>query len=165
MSKQEVTITILIEDGKEVLVTVKKDGKIISSDQVVNSISISNGKDSASLMHSDNKYYLIVNSLGISTGIVGYDYITYALQLIESRGYVGSISNELYPQIAEKFGKNTTKVERGIRHAIESTLLKSKTNAVLSKKWISIFPFCYDEKPKNKDFLSTLLDKMIRGEI
>jgi hypothetical protein len=164
MLKQEVVIKITIEEGQDVRVSVTKNGKDIASDKVGNII-IDGVKTSGSLMHSDNKYYLIVNSLGISSGIAGYDYITYALQLIESRGYVGNICNELYPEIAKKFNKNTTKVERGIRHAIESTLVRSKKNSVLSKKWISIFPFCYDNKPTNKDFFSTLLDKMIRGEI
>ena len=68
----------------------------------------------------DEKISNIFISIGIPAHIKGYQFLREAVKLaVEEPEIIGSITKKLYPTIAEKFETSSSKVERGMRHAIE----------------------------------------------
>ena len=99
----------------------------------------------------------ILHQLGIGKSYSGYDYILYAIELIEqNESVLTSITKILYIDIARKFHTSDTCVERNIRKVIEVIWKKSKTNKTLILK---IFGSQYEVyKPSNKEFLELLYE-------
>ncbi|MCL2082001.1 MAG: hypothetical protein FWH04_02025 [Oscillospiraceae bacterium] len=61
-----------------------------------------------------------IHDLGIPPNIKGYHYIRKAIAIaMEDSRIMHSITNELYPIVAEIFNTTPLRVERAIRHAIE----------------------------------------------
>ena len=68
----------------------------------------------------DEKISNIFISIGIPAHIKGYQFLREAVKLaVIEPDIIGSITKKLYPTIAEKFDTSSSKVERGMRHAIE----------------------------------------------
>ena len=68
----------------------------------------------------DEKISNIFISIGIPAHIKGYQFLREAVKLaVEKPEIIGSITKQLYPTIAERFETSSSKVERGMRHAIE----------------------------------------------
>ena len=62
----------------------------------------------------------IIQEIGVPAHIKGYLYLREAITLvIENMDYLGAVTKELYPSVAEKFNTTPSRVERAIRHAIE----------------------------------------------
>lgn len=59
-------------------------------------------------------------ALGIKPNISGFRYLVDAVEIWAERNGDLSITKELYPQIAVKRGTTGSRVERAIRHAIET---------------------------------------------
>lgn len=70
----------------------------------------------------------IVNALiycGVPANYVGYDYLKEGVRMaVEDPRVVHNMTKMLYPAIAEKFGETPSRVERGIRHAVERVFLE-----------------------------------------
>jgi two-component system, response regulator, stage 0 sporulation protein A len=65
------------------------------------------------------------------------------------------ITKQLYPNIAKKYNSTPSKVERGMRHAIESSWYKSH------KPFLELFGH---DKPTNSQFVAVLADKLLLEE-
>jgi two-component system response regulator (stage 0 sporulation protein A) len=59
-------------------------------------------------------------ALGVKPNLLGFGYTVDAVEIWIERGGRMSITKELYPEIAAKNGTTRSKVERDIRHAIET---------------------------------------------
>lgn len=63
----------------------------------------------------------LLKEVGVPPHLIGHRYIVCAIQLtLNNREYLRAITTGLYSDIADKFNTNNTRVERAIRHAIES---------------------------------------------
>lgn len=59
--------------------------------------------------------------IGVSDNLLGYKYITRAVELLyNDDSYANNIFYSLYSAIATEFGTTASRVERGIRHALET---------------------------------------------
>lgn len=59
--------------------------------------------------------------VGINPGLLGWDYLKVGVEMVyNDREYLRSITGRLYPNIAKVVGSTASRVERAIRHAIES---------------------------------------------
>ena len=67
------------------------------------------------------KIYSILNELCVPCHLKGRDFIEAAINIVLLNKKT-SITKELYPMIAEKFETTSSRVERGIRHAISTSL-------------------------------------------
>lgn len=62
----------------------------------------------------------MLSELGVPARFVGYHYLLYGVELArQNRQYLNRVTTELYPLIAERFGKRASNVERGIRYAVD----------------------------------------------
>lgn len=105
----------------------------------------------------------IIKELGISANIKGYYFIRYAIELlVKDISLINAVTKVLYPTVAEEFKTTPSRVERAIRHAIESGY--GKANLELVNK---LFGYSVDSekaKPTNSEFLSTIADYIMLTE-
>ena len=108
----------------------------------------------------DEKISNIFISIGIPAHIKGYQFLREAVKLaVEKPDIIGSITKKLYPTIAERFETSSSKVERGMRHAIEVAWNRGKIENINSLFGLKIYNS--NEKPTNGELIALIADKMI----
>ena len=108
----------------------------------------------------DEKISNIFISIGIPAHIKGYQFLREAVKLaVEKPEIIGSITKQLYPTIAEHFETSSSKVERGMRHAIEVAWNRGKIENINSIFGLKIYNS--NEKPTNGELIALIADKMI----
>ena len=108
----------------------------------------------------DEKISNIFISIGIPAHIKGYQFLREAVKLaVEEPEIIGSITKRLYPTIAEKFETSSSKVERGMRHAIEVAWNRGKIENINNLFGLKIYSS--NEKPTNGELIALIADKMI----
>lgn len=99
----------------------------------------------------------LIQKVGIPANIRGYRYIrTAIIECVENGNYLNSITKLLYPKVAEKHNTTPTKVERAIRHAIDSAWHNGDKENIYSY-------FGYKSetlRPTNSKFISLATDKI-----
>ncbi len=108
----------------------------------------------------DEKISNIFISIGIPAHIKGYQFLREAVKLaVEEPEIIGSITKKLYPTIAEKFETSSSKVERGMRHAIEVAWNRGKIENINSLFGFKVYSS--NDKPTNGELIALIADKMI----
>ena len=108
----------------------------------------------------DEKISNIFISIGIPAHIKGYQFLREAVKLaVEKPEIIGSITKQLYPTIAERFETSSSKVERGMRHAIEVAWNRGKIENINNIFGLTIYTS--NEKPTNGEFIALVADKML----
>lgn len=108
----------------------------------------------------DEKISNIFISIGIPAHIKGYQFLREAVKLaVEKPDIIGSITKKLYPTIADRFETSSSKVERGMRHAIEVAWNRGKIENINSLFGLKIYNS--NEKPTNGELIALIADKMI----
>jgi len=93
---------------------------------------------------------------GVPAHIKGYIYLRTAILLcIKDREAVESITKVLYPSVAKQYGTTSSRVERAIRHAIETSFERCDVE-VFQK----VFSHGFNIKPTNSEFVAGLADKI-----
>lgn len=108
----------------------------------------------------DEKISNIFISIGIPAHIKGYQFLREAVKLaVEEPEIISSITKKLYPTIAERFETSSSKVERGMRHAIEVAWNRGKIENINNIFGLKIYN--RNEKPTNGELIALIADKMI----
>lgn len=95
--------------------------------------------------------------IGVNPGLSGYDYLCTAIPLAyKDKTYIRQITKKLYPEIAERYGSNTSRVERAIRHAIETTFLNTDIDVL--KKYFGNVVNSMSGKVTNTTFIATITE-------
>lgn len=105
-----------------------------------------------------NKYELestiskLLNRMGITASIKGYHFIIKGVMMvIENREAILSITKGLYPDIAKEYNTTAGKVERAMRHAIETAW--KRTGKEIFYEMAGYYPMV---KPTNSQFIATM---------
>ena len=106
-----------------------------------------------------------MHQIGIPAHVKGYQYIRDAiLMVVDDVSLLGAVTKELYPGIAKKHDTASSRVERGIRHAIELAWERGNTDTLKR-----IFGYSMDierQKPTNSEFIALLADKFrVMGKV
>lgn len=108
----------------------------------------------------DERISNIFISIGIPAHIKGYQFLREAVKLaVEEPEIIGSITKKLYPTIAQRFETSSSKVERGMRHAIEVAWNRGKIENINNIFGLKIYN--RNEKPTNGELIALIADKMI----
>ena len=100
-----------------------------------------------------------MHQIGVPAHVKGYQYIREAiLMVVEDVSLLGAVTKELYPSIAIKFDTTPSRVERGIRHAIELAWERTHTDTLKQIFGYSMNIEC--QKPTNSEFIAVLADKV-----
>lgn len=115
-----------------------------------------------------NKELIISNTLkdlGVAVNLSGYKYLKEAISLaMDNSNIIGSITKIMYPVLANKFGSTPARVERAMRHAIESGWLLGDKE--LQDKLFRYTVNASKGKPTNSAFVATIADYLtMTGEI
>lgn len=101
----------------------------------------------------------MMHQIGIPAHVKGYQYIRDAiLMVVEDVSLLGAVTKELYPSIAKKFDTAPSRVERGIRHAIELAWERGHTDTL--KRIFGYSMNIERQKPTNSEFIALLADKL-----
>ncbi len=100
-----------------------------------------------------------MHELGVPAHIRGYQYLRYAIALvIKDITILNSITKALYPEIAIKFETTPNRVERAIRHAIETSWERSELDVI---NRLFRYTIRNDRgKPTNSEFIALLADNL-----
>jgi two-component system response regulator (stage 0 sporulation protein A) len=105
-----------------------------------------------------------LQNIGMTCNLKGYRYVRTAIAMVyEDNSLLGLVTRELYPSIARQYGTTSSRVERAIRHAVETAWNKGNRIFVdsLFKGTIS-----YNKsKPTNSEFIALLADELKLGNI
>lgn len=108
-------------------------------------------------------YYMdvtkVLNKLGVNTSILGYGYLRDAILLaIDKPKLTWKMTREFYPAVGRRNNTTGGKVERSIRHAIESCFERSDYKLLESYFGNAVNP--NKGKLTNKEFISLVAEKV-----
>jgi len=99
----------------------------------------------------------VMHQIGIPAHVKGYQYIRDAiLMVVADVSLLGAVTKELYPEIAKKYDTGSSRVERGIRHAIELAWERGHTDTL--KRIFGYSMNIERQKPTNSEFIALLAD-------
>lgn len=95
---------------------------------------------------------VLLSRMGISASIKGYHFIRSAVVMaVEDQEALVGITKGLYPDIAKRYKTTASKVERAIRHAIESAWKKNGAAV-----YFEVAGYLPSDKPTNGQFIAVL---------
>jgi two-component system response regulator (stage 0 sporulation protein A) len=101
----------------------------------------------------------LIRQVSIKPNIKGYQYLRDAILLVlNDISFLSAITTKLYPDIATKHNTTSQRVERAIRHAIETAWTNGKVSVL-----DSLFGYTINEKkgkPTNGEFIAMIADKV-----
>lgn len=101
----------------------------------------------------------LLHQIGVPSHIKGYQYLREAIILaLADDGKLDAAMNKLYPEVAVKFESTVSRVERGMRHAIELAWDRGDMNTINA-----LFGYSISGKrgrPTNTEFIALIADKL-----
>lgn len=101
----------------------------------------------------------IIHQLGVPAHIKGYHYLREAIVLAaQNPSMMDSVTKTLYPSVAKHFDTTASRVERAIRHAIETAWGRGDLDTINS-----FFGYTVDTckgKPTNSEFIALIADRL-----
>lgn len=107
----------------------------------------------------ESKITNIMHEVGIPAHIKGYLYLREGIgMVIEDVSLLSAVTKELYPNIAKIYDTTPSRVERAIRHAIEVSWSRGKTELTDALFGYSLKNAKH--KPTNSEFIAVISDKL-----
>ncbi len=101
----------------------------------------------------------IIHEIGVPAHIKGYQYLRESIILaVNNIDVINSITKVLYPSVAKKFGTTSSRVERAIRHAIETAWNRGDIDTL--NKFFGYTVSNTKGKPTNSEFIAMIADKL-----
>ena len=97
--------------------------------------------------------------IGIPAHLKGYNYIRAAVKYVLENSK-DSLSNCVYPAVAEEFHTTPSRVERAIRHAVRVTWNRRDAEVLKENFGSTINP--KKGRPTNREFIATVVDLLKR---
>ncbi|MGN0643230.1 MAG: sporulation transcription factor Spo0A [Huintestinicola sp.] len=101
----------------------------------------------------------IIHQIGIPAHIKGYHYLREAILLsLEDSEMLESVTKLLYPTVAKRFSTTASRVERAIRHAIETAWDRGDLDTIQN-----LFGYTVSVgkgKPTNSEFIALITDNL-----
>lgn len=101
----------------------------------------------------------IIHEIGVPAHIKGYHYLREAIVLaVNDIEIINSITKILYPAVARKFETTPSRVERAIRHAIETAWNRGDIDTL--NRFFGYTVSNTKGKPTNSEFIAMIADKL-----
>ncbi len=101
----------------------------------------------------------IIHQIGVPAHIKGYHYLREGILLsVKDIAMINSVTKQLYPAVAKKFGTTSSRVERAVRHAIEVAWDRGDVDTL-----DAYFGYTVQNsrgKPTNSEFIAMIADKL-----
>ncbi len=101
----------------------------------------------------------VIHEIGVPAHVKGYQYLRDAIMLVVGEiNYLGAVTKELYPTIAQKYDTTPSRVERAIRHAIELAWDRGDLDKI--NKFFGYTINGEKGKPTNSEFIAIIADRL-----
>ena len=101
----------------------------------------------------------IIHEIGVPAHIKGYQYLREAIILtINDMEMINAVTKVLYPEVARKFGRTPSRVERAIRHAIE--VAWDRGDIEVLQKYFGYTVSNIKGKPTHSEFIAMIADSL-----
>ena len=98
----------------------------------------------------------LLTEIGVTSGIVGYRYLVFFIkETVNDPGFINAIC-KAYSSVADKVGTTGSRVERGVRHAVESAWERGDIDVL--HKYFGNTVSADKGKPTNKEFICRLAE-------
>lgn len=105
----------------------------------------------------------VLHELGVPVHISGFGFLRDSIRIVvEDRTMLESMTKILYPAVAKMNHTTSTRVERGIRHAVEVVWSRGNKEALEELFGYTMSP--ETEKPTNSEFIAMLADRIAMAE-
>ena len=136
---------IVTENEQELLELIKeKKIKVLHIDDAAIDVKEAPKAAPKNTLYSNVSEFLI--ALGIKPHIKGFHYLEYIFE--NDIDFSNGVTKVLYPEVAKAFNSTSSRVERAIRHAIETAM----HDAQISEMYSKLFGY-FDDKPTNQQFI------------
>lgn len=106
----------------------------------------------------------ILIAIGVAPKIKGYGYLREAIRLVAlNPKMMSGVTKGLYPAVAAKYGSSASKVERAIRHAIETAWNRERMDVLHSL--FGAKAYLCDVRPTNSEFIALVADKLLLEDL
>lgn len=106
-----------------------------------------------------NNITLALQEIGVPAHLVGYEYLKSALSIcVDNPTAIRGMTTELYPAIAKAHNTTSSKVERGIRHAIETCWGRCNTSTLANV--FGPIVGAREKRPANSEFIAALAERL-----
>ena len=121
--------------------------------------SVADFEDDSDYSHMEMVVTDIIHTIGIPAHIKGYHYLREAIMLaIMDEDMLESVTKLLYPTVAKRFDTSPSRVERAIRHAIETAWDRGDVDVLT--KMFGYTVNCGKGKPTNSEFIALITDNL-----
>ncbi|MBO4217079.1 MAG: sporulation transcription factor Spo0A [Clostridia bacterium] len=101
----------------------------------------------------------LLHMLAVPAHIKGYQYLREAISLVvRDMDLINSVTKELYPTVAKRFGTTPSRAERAIRHAIEVAWDRGEVEVM--NKFFGYTIRADRGKPTNSEFIALVADRL-----
>jgi two-component system response regulator (stage 0 sporulation protein A) len=154
MNQKEVIETRDIEELVKVLYSLKNGDVLRIEITKYNNNEVKVNEDDL-----ERRIFKFQTQLGIRSNIKGYNYIKTAITLAYNDSTIlESVTKRLYPDIAKIYNTTASRVERAIRHAIETAWMNGNVDVIND---IFGYSVCADKaKPTNSEFIAHVVNAM-----
>lgn len=154
MNQKEVIETRDIEELVKVLYSLKNGDVLRIEITKYNNNEVKVNEDDL-----ERRIFKFQTQLGIRSNIKGYNYIKTAITLAYNDSTIlESVTKRLYPDIAKIYNTTASRVERAIRHAIETAWMNGNVYVIND---IFGYSVCADKaKPTNSEFIAHVVNAM-----
>ncbi len=154
MNQKEVIETRDIEELVKVLYSLKNGDVLRIEITKYNNNQVKVNEDDL-----ERRIFKFQTQLGIRSNIKGYNYIKTAITLAYNDSTIlESVTKRLYPDIAKIYNTTASRVERTIRHAIETAWMNGNVDVIND---IFGYSVCADKaKPTNSEFIAHVVNAM-----
>ena len=154
MNQKEVIETRDIEELVKVLYSLKNGDVLRIEITKYNNNEVKVNEDDL-----ERRIFKFQTQLGIRSNIKGYNYIKTAITLAYNDSTIlESVTKRLYPDIAKIYNTTASRVERAIRHAIETAWMNGNVDVI---NYIFGYSVCADKaKPTNSEFIAHVVNAM-----
>ena len=154
MNQKEVIETRDIEELVKVLYSLKNGDVLRIEITKYNNNEVKVNEDDL-----ERRIFKFQTQIGIRSNIKGYNYIKTAITLAYNDSTIlESVTKRLYPDIAKIYNTTASRVERAIRHAIETAWMNGNVDVIND---IFGYSVCADKaKPTNSEFIAHVVNAM-----
>mgnify|MGYP002559033822 CR=1 FL=1 len=137
--------------------------KGVTIEDLINGLNNMVGKEKQKEIPEENLEEIVsklLREMGVAPSLKGYDYLRIAIILtMENKElYLHNITKALYPDIAKRKNTTSSRVERAIRHAIETAWSKGNIEKIDKIFSYTISP--HKGKPTNSEFIAAIVDDL-----
>ena len=107
----------------------------------------------------NKKIILALRDLGVPANLLGYEYLKDSISLcMKDQSYQQALTKRLYPDVAHAHKTTAMRVERAIRHTIETAWIRGNPETL--EQYFGWTVSGHQGKPTNGAFIATVVEQL-----